>query len=181
MSDILTKEQRYKCMSHIRSKDTKPEIVVRKCLYAAGYRYRLQVKDLPGRPDIVFRRLRTVVFINGCFWHGHEGCRYFRMPKTNIAFWESKISKKKERDSRNKKKLKALGWNVIDIWECQLKPKKLPGTIDSLLLVLNRILVEQVERAETVSQAKRHLPNYGYGDAEEDIAIAAESEENADL
>lgn len=181
MSDILTKEQRYKCMSHIRSKDTKPEIVVRKCLYAAGYRYRLQVKALPGSPDIVFRRLRTVIFINGCFWHGHEGCRYFRMPKTNVAFWESKISKNKERDSRNKERLKALGWNVIEIWECQLKPKKLSGTIESLLLMLNGILVEQVERAKTVSQAKKHLPNYGYGDVAEDIAMAAESEENADL
>ncbi len=94
MPDVLTPTQRHRCMSHIRSKATKPEILVRKWLWAHGYRYRLNVKSVPGKPDIVMRRYRTAIFINGCFWHGHEGCSMFVMPKSNTDFWQTKIKNK---------------------------------------------------------------------------------------
>lgn len=176
MPDILTAEQRYKCMSHIRARDTRPEMIVRKCLFAAGYRYRLQAKWLPGRPDIVLRRLRTVIFVNGCFWHGHENCGYFRMPKTNREFWESKIAGNKERDSRNKRELAALGWNIIEIWECQLKPRRRLQTIESLFVTLNGILVKQIEGAKTVTQVRKSLPAHGYGEVADEILMAAEDD-----
>ena len=101
MPDILTPAQRHRCMSHIRSKATKSEITVRKWLWAHGYRYRLNVKSVPGKPDIVMRRYRTAIFVNGCFWHGHEGCRQFVLPKTNTAFWQAKIDRNRERDQEN--------------------------------------------------------------------------------
>mgnify|MGYP002591532837 CR=1 FL=1 len=91
MADVLTSEQRRKCMSRIRSKNTKPEIIIRKFLFAHGFRFRINVKRLPGTPDIVLRKYQTVIFVNGCFWHGHEGCRYFRLPKSNVDFWKNKI------------------------------------------------------------------------------------------
>lgn len=91
MTDVLNPEQRHNCMSRIRSKDTKPEMLVRKYLFAHGFRYRVNVKSLPGTPDIVLKKYQTVIFINGCFWHGHEGCKYFILPKTNVDFWSNKI------------------------------------------------------------------------------------------
>ena len=91
MADVLTSEQRRKCMSRIRSKNTKPEIIIRKFLFAHGFRFRINVKRLPGTPDIVLRKYQTVIFVNGCFWHGHEGCRYFRLPKSNVDFWKNKM------------------------------------------------------------------------------------------
>ena len=98
MTDIMTREQRSRCMSAIRGKDTKPEMTVRKYLFSRGLRFRLQVKKLPGRPDIVLPKYRTVIFVDGCFWHGHEGCRYYRLPKSNVEFWQNKISRNIERD-----------------------------------------------------------------------------------
>ena len=98
MTDKLTPEQRRRCMSSIRSTDTKPEIIVRKFLFNEGFRYRLHTKKLPGSPDIVLAKYKTVIFINGCFWHGHEGCKYYVLPKTNTEFWKEKIGKNKERD-----------------------------------------------------------------------------------
>ena len=117
MADRMTKEQRRKCMSCIKGKNTKPELIVRRYLHAHGYRYRINVKRLPGTPDIVLRKYRTVIFINGCFWHGHEGCRYFVMPKSNTLFWEKKIERNKQRDVEKRIQLRHLGWHTIIIWE----------------------------------------------------------------
>ena len=110
-------------MSRIRSKDTKPEMLVRKFLHSKGYRYRLHVKDLPGKPDIVLPKYKICIFVNGCFWHKHEGCKYFVWPKNNAEFWKEKIEKNTARDTQNFAKLESEGWRVLIIWECQLKAK----------------------------------------------------------
>ncbi len=123
MTDVHTPQQRSYNMSRIKGKDTKPEMIVRKFLHARGFRYRLHNKDLPGKPDIVLPRYRTVIFVHGCFWHGHEGCRYFILPKTKTEWWETKINGNKERDQRNLEALRASGWRVIVVYECELKPK----------------------------------------------------------
>nr|WP_293836958.1 very short patch repair endonuclease [uncultured Arsenicibacter sp.] len=123
MTDVHTPQQRSYNMSRIKGKDTKPEMIVRKYLHARGFRFRLHNKDLPGKPDIVLPRYRTVIFVHGCFWHGHEGCRYFILPKTKTEWWEAKISGNKERDNRNLAALRASGWKVIIVYECELKPK----------------------------------------------------------
>ena len=119
--DTLTPEQRSAIMSRIRSKDTKPEMVVRRHLHALGFRYRLHVSKLPGHPDIVLPKWRTVVFVNGCFWHRHEGCKIATMPKSNVEFWTAKFQRNVERDAKGQAALKAAGWKVIVIWECELK------------------------------------------------------------
>ena len=108
-------------MAAIKGKDTKPEMIVRKYLFSRGMRFRVQVRKLPGNPDIVLTKYKTVIFVNGCFWHGHEGCRYFRLPKSNIEFWEEKIERNVARDVRNEAELKALGWRVVRVWECEIK------------------------------------------------------------
>ncbi len=136
MSDILTKEQRHRCMSNVKSKNTKPEIMVRKFLFSNGYRYRVNRKDLPGKPDIVLPKYRTVVFINGCFWHGHQNCKYATIPKSNHEFWLSKINGNVERDKLIREKLSQLGWNVIEIWQCQLKPHEKETTLNHLISIL---------------------------------------------
>jgi DNA mismatch endonuclease (patch repair protein) len=128
-------------MSRIRGRDTKPELVVRRWLWRQGYRYRLYVKSLPGRPDIVMRKWRTVIFVNGCFWHGHE-CQKHR-PATNAQFWWEKIERNRERDARNQALLQAAGWNVIVVWECQLMPKRRMETLRELDLVLSRIVLNR--------------------------------------
>lgn len=119
----MTKQQRHDCMASIKGKDTKPEMLVRRFLHGAGYRYRLHDRKLPGCPDLVFPSLRTVIFVNGCFWHGHEGCKYYRLPKSNIDFWKQKIDRNRERDAEAIQKLEAEYWNVIVIWECELRNK----------------------------------------------------------
>lgn len=111
-------------MSRIKGKDTKPEEIVRKYLFSKGFRYRKNDPKLPGKPDIVLPKYRTVIFVNGCFWHMHEGCRYFVWPKHNAEFWEKKIRDNAERDKRNYKKLEEQGWKVLTIWECGLKDAK---------------------------------------------------------
>lgn len=121
MADNHTHEQRSFNMSRIRSKDTKPEEKVRKYLFSKGFRYRKNVKGLPGKPDVVLHKYKTCIFINGCFWHKHEGCRFFVWPKTNQEYWENKINANIERDNRNYHKLRNEGWNVIVIWECEIK------------------------------------------------------------
>ena len=133
MPDVMTPQQRHECMSHIRSKDTKPENLVRQALWHNGFRYRLHVKGLPGKPDIVLPKYRTVIFINGCFWHGHEGCRYYVIPKTNTSFWLDKITSNKARDARDESALYEAGWQVITIWECELKKETREETIEQLL------------------------------------------------
>lgn len=121
MTDRITKEQRSRNMSAIRSGDTKPEMQVRKYLHSQGFRYGLHNHKLPGSPDIVLRKYKTVIFINGCFWHGHEGCKYYRLPKSNIEFWQTKIKRNRQRDIETIEALKTKGWRVITIWECELR------------------------------------------------------------
>ena len=122
MVDTLSKSQRSKRMALIRSHNTKPEIALRRALHARGLRYRLHRKDLPGKPDIVFAKSKTVIFVNGCFWHGHR-CSIGHIPKSNVAFWTSKIATNRSRDARHVTVLRRLGWRVILVWECRLSPK----------------------------------------------------------
>ncbi len=119
--DNRSKEARSRNMSNIPSKNTKPEETVRKYLFAHGLRYRKNVSKLPGKPDIVLPKYKTVVFVNGCFWHGHEGCKYFVPPKTNTEFWFAKFQYNQERDARNYKKLRDLGWRILIVWECEIR------------------------------------------------------------
>ncbi len=129
-------------MAAVKGKDTKPEMVVRKFLFSHGFRYRLNHPRLPGHPDIVLRRYRTVIFVNGCFWHGHEGCKYFRMPKTNTGFWAAKIQRNQERDTRVQQQLALMGWHCITVWECELKGKEQrESKLASLAYTLNHIFV----------------------------------------
>lgn len=138
MPDTMTKEQRHYCMSRIRGKDTRPEMVVRRYLHARGFRYSLHSRKLPGCPDIVLRRYHTVIFINGCFWHGHPGCEKFRMPSTNVEFWQEKIRRNKERDALEVAALEALGWTVIVVWECELSRQVMEETLRNLVAALKR-------------------------------------------
>ena len=124
MADTKSKEERRKNMAAIRSKNTKPELLVRKYLFSQGFRYRINVAKLAGKPDIVLSKYKTVVFINGCFWHLHNGCKYFVWPKDNEEYWKKKITGNVERDKRNYDILKAEGWRVLIVWECQLKHSK---------------------------------------------------------
>ena len=139
--DKLTPKQRSNNMSVIRSQATGPELRVRKWLWEHGYRYRLNVSSVPGRPDIVLRRYRTAIFVNGCFWHGHEECGKFSVPKSNTEFWLAKITRNRERDKRNYKDLHDAGWHVIVIWECQLKKECFEKTMRSVEHTLSRNLL----------------------------------------
>jgi len=123
MTDVHDKKTRSFNMSMIKGKDTKPEIIVRKFLFKNGYRYRLNYSKLPGRPDIVLPKYNAAIFVNGCFWHGHKGCKYYVVPKTRTEWWLNKIQKTKERDQNNYKLLSEMNWKVIVIWECELKHK----------------------------------------------------------
>lgn len=118
--------------------------IVRHYLWKHGFRYRLNNPRLPGHPDIVLRKYRTwtCIFVNGCFWHGHDGCKYFRMPKKNTDFWEKKIKRNKERDKEEQKKLAKMGWHCITVWECELKPNKRDKTLASLAFTLNHIYLQ---------------------------------------
>lgn len=128
MTDVMTPEQRHKCMAAIKGRDTKPELIVRRFLHARGLRYRLNNRNLPGTPDIVLKKYRTVIFIDGCFWHGHEGCRQFKLPKSNTDFWRHKINMNIARDYRANVELRLLGWRVIRVWECEIRPQSTAST-----------------------------------------------------
>ena len=133
MADVHSPETRSYNMSRIRGKNTKPEELVRKYLFAHGFRYRKNDARLPGKPDIVLPKYKTVIFVNGCFWHAHEGCRYFVWPKNNAEFWKKKIGGNIERDARNQTLLTELGWRVIVVWECELKHSTAEDTLNSLV------------------------------------------------
>lgn len=133
MADVHSQETRSYNMSRIRSKDTKPELLVRKFLHKNGFRYRLHVKDLPGKPDIVLRKYNTVIFIHGCFWHGHEGCKYYAVPKTRTEWWLEKIKTNIRNDKISEEKLQSQGWQVIKIWGCELKNIYRQQTFSELL------------------------------------------------
>ena len=159
--DKLSAEQRHKNMAAIHSKDTKPEMIVRKGLWSRGFRYRLNSPRLPGHPDLVLKKYRTCIFVNGCFWHGHksltsnpipkgEGDDYqltdsecCKIPKTNRDFWVAKIRRNQERDIEEQRKLAEMGWHSITIWECELKPQKREATLKALVYTLNKIWLEE--------------------------------------
>ena len=133
MADKLTPSQRSHCMSSIRGKNTKPEILVRKGLHARGFRFRLHNRKLPGSPDIGLPKYGVTILVNGCFWHGHKGCRYATRPKSNVEFWETKIARNKHRDEVTTAHLEALGWHVITVWECELRAgSQLEDRLDAL-------------------------------------------------
>ena len=121
VADTLTPNERSKRMSLIRGKDSSPELKLRRLVHGMGFRYRLHVKDLPGKPDLVFPSRRAVIFMHGCFWHRHPGCKLARMPKSKSDFWRSKLEGNRERDLRNQEMLKKLGWHVLVIWECEME------------------------------------------------------------
>ena len=176
MTDTMSPAQRHRCMSHIRSRNTKPEIKVRQWLWNHGYRYRLCVKSVPGRPDIVMRKYRTAIFVNGCFWHGHGvelpsviNSPCCKIPQTNREFWVNKIRRNQERDRQNCQTLQDNGWQVIVVWECQLKPKQLETTmrqveqrlLDNLIATLKpkRVLYQWPEE-ETLPLAAEPAAEY---------------------
>lgn len=136
MADVHSADVRSYNMSRIRSKDTKPEMVVRKALFAAGFRFRLHQKSLPGKPDIVLKKYKTAILIHGCFWHGHNNCKYFVVPKTRTEWWLEKIKRNKSLDKINSFRLKEMGWNVIVIYECELKSQKVDSTIKKIIKTL---------------------------------------------
>ena len=138
MADIHSKEIRSFNMSRIRSKNTKPELIVRKFLFSNGFRFRLHDQKLPGKPDIILRKYKTIIFVNGCFWHGHDDCRYFTIPKTRTEWWINKIDKNKMNDRDSVLKLKDSGWTVIIVWDCELKRDNLNHTFDKILKALKK-------------------------------------------
>lgn len=131
--DVHNKETRSYNMSRIKGRKTKPEEIVAKYLFTQGFRYRRNVKKLPGTPDIVLKKYKTVIFVNGCFWHMHEGCKYFVWPNDNSEFWKNKLLANKERDEKEKKEIEELGWKVIVVWECQLKKAERERTLNWLI------------------------------------------------
>lgn len=133
MADVHEPETRSYNMSQIQGKDTKPEMLVRRFLHSNGFRYRLHVKNLPGKPDLVLPKYNSVIFVHGCFWHAHEDCKYFKIPQTRTEWWKEKLFGNKERDERNIEELEGQGWNVIVVWGCELKPQKRKVTLKSLV------------------------------------------------
>ncbi|HEY3374646.1 MAG TPA: very short patch repair endonuclease [Candidatus Aquicultor sp.] len=134
MPDVFDKEKRSWIMSRVTGKDTKPEMVVRRAVHGLGYRYRLHGKNLPGHPDLVLTRHKKIVFVHGCFWHGHEGCKRSKRPSSNTQFWNEKIDKTMRRDIKVEEELKALGWNVLVVWECETKnPEELMRKLERFL------------------------------------------------
>ncbi|GAB3710150.1 very short patch repair endonuclease [Spirosoma flavus] len=133
MADNHSPSVRSYNMSRIKSKDTKPELAVRKYLFSKGFRYRIHDKRLPGKPDLVLPKYKTVIFVHGCFWHNHDGCRRAVIPKSRVDYWLPKIVRNKSRDAENTEKLKASGWKVLTLFECELKPKNVAETLESLL------------------------------------------------
>jgi DNA mismatch endonuclease, patch repair protein len=138
MADVHDKKTRSYNMSRIKGKDTKPEMLVRKFLHANGFRYRLHVKDLPGKPDIVLPKYKTVIFVHGCFWHGHAHCKYFVVPKSRTEWWLNKINGNIANDEKAEKALEKSGWKIITLWECNLKPSKLHNTLTTLSQKLHK-------------------------------------------
>ena len=183
MTDTMTPEQRHRCMSHIHSKGTKPELTVRRWLWSHGYRYRLNVKSVPGKPDIVLRSYRTAIFVNGCFWHGHgvaeppvksdelrvksdlSNSACCKIPTTNREFWVAKIRRNQERDRENYRVLQENGWHVIVIWECQLTAKKLEHTMQEVMVLLEE---------NKLSLYKRPIPPLYPNVEEASLPMAAE-------
>ena len=159
MSDNHSPQQRHANMAAIRAKNTKPEVLVRKYLWSHGFRYRLNHPRLPGKPDIVMRMYRTCIFINGCFWHGHEGCKYYTVPKSNTDFWVNKVKRNQERDLEVQHQLAKMGWHCLTIWECELKADKRDKTLESLTYTLNKIFLQdhKVRRYEIPEEEQNYM------------------------
>ena len=184
--DKLTAQQRHKNMAAIRGKDTKPELIVRRGLWSRGFRYRLNHKRLPGHPDLVLRKYRTCIFVNGCFWHGHkcsltpdpspkgegrtglESSVCCKIPKTNREFWVAKIRRNKERDKEEQRKLAEMGWHCITVWECELKPSKREETLESIAFTLNHIWLQDHQARVTaypqLNEEDQQMPMAAEGD-----------------
>ena len=189
--DRLNSQQRHANMAAIHGKDTKPEMVVRRWLWGHGFRYRLNHPRLPGKPDIVMRKYRTCIFVNGCFWHGHnvsltpnpspkgEGSKEFdnseccKIPKTNREFWVAKIRRNQERDLKVQHELAAMGWHSITIWECELKPKVREKTLESLAFTLNKIFLLHFSTQAQSDDLQDHSIRH-YEIPEEEPMMAAE-------
>ena len=138
MADIVSVDVRSRMMSGIRGKNTKIEVLLRKALFAMGFRYRLHVRNLPGKPDVVLPKYAAVIFIHGCFWHGHKGCKYFVLPKTRTEWWQDKVEETIKRDRTAIRNLKELGWKPIIIWECELKPAKRNASLANIISTLTK-------------------------------------------
>lgn len=143
MGDKINKARRSRNMAQIKSKNTKPELILRRLLHKHGYRYNLhgnyRHRKLPGSPDIILPKYHTVIFVNGCFWHGHSNCKYFKFPKTNTDFWKWKITRNRAKDIIHKVDLNLMGWHVITVWECQLKKDKLQNSFKVIQQMLSYI------------------------------------------
>ena len=154
MPDSLSPDQRHRNMAAIRSASTKPELKLRRALWHHGFRYRVNDKNLPGKPDIVMPKYRTVIFVHGCFWHGHKDCKYYTIPKTNTEFWMAKVARNQERDQEVWRKLEAKGWSVIIVWECQLKKANLEETIDRVTaeIIRNGVIYQAAQEERTIAR-----------------------------
>lgn len=164
--DHHTPQQRHNNMAAIHNKDTKPELIVRKGLWSRGFRYRLNYRRLPGHPDLVLRKYRTCIFVNGCFWHGHnvelstmESSTCCKIPNSHREFWISKIRRNKERDKEKQRELAKMGWHCITVWECELKPSKREQTLDSIAFTLNHIWLQDhsVPKPYNMEEDKNYL------------------------
>lgn len=187
MTDRMTPEQRHRCMASIGSRGTKPELAVRRWLWTHGYRYRLNVSSVPGKPDIVMRPYRTAIFVNGCFWHGHhvelgngdepiENSACCKIPATNRDFWLEKIRRNQQRDQRNYRLLSDNGWQVIVVWECQLKPALLDRTMRQVELLLNTNILA-IHSAATPVIPTHHIPIPYSTDDDAPLPMVAEDDE----
>ena len=165
MTDLISQEKRSHIMSMIRSKNTKPELIVRRYLFQRGFRFRVNVRRLPGTPDIVLRKYHTAIFVNGCFWHGHENCPDFRPPRSRVEWWTEKLRRNQARDQRVREKLRAMGWQTMVIWECQLKPDVCEATLEEVVRLLQRSFVE--------THYQTHFKPYAWPDSES-LSVAAE-------
>lgn len=150
MADVLTQEQRHLCMSAIKGRDTKPELLVREFLFSRRFRYRLNDSRLPGHPDLVLRKYRSVIFVNGCFWHGHKECKYYVLPKTDVEVCGVRLNSNKLRDKDEQRTLASMGWHCISVWECQLKPKVRQQALEALEYTLCHIYL--VDRSVTPNE-----------------------------
>lgn len=159
--DIWNKEKRSNVMSKIKSTNTRPELLLRKFLFAKGMRYRINYKKLPGKPDIVFPKYKLIVFVNGCFWHGHEACKIAHIPKTNTEFWKHKIDKNIERDYKNVQDNILLGWNVIVIWECEINRKNLDNVYNRILNVISEDLENRAFKIKLYEENKKAILKIG--------------------
>ena len=153
----MTPEQRHRCMASIKGIDTRPEMKVRRYLHGLGFRYSLHSKRLPGKPDIVLRKYHSVIFVHGCFWHGHPGESCYRKPSTNVEFWEEKIRRNKERDAADVAALESLGWHVMVVWECELSKSRFESTMDNLVAGLRQYL--EVEHIHRIPLSVRKMSN----------------------